>query len=216
MNCNKINPSVSDINNYTGVTDSASCTSSPVYAELDAAGVNHAGIPAMFIGLPQQSALNPYVVHTYSEVDAVRMAALGSSALLPDASYDNVAYLPSSHSDHYHTRSLRRQRVSQFAQLGSTTPLLPNQHQINSPVSYLTSGRVNRKVPFYGQTSRPRSRNSQELVQTRTLTNRRTDGLYTDLPAHSPSLATFRVPYALNLRESDRKRPLPPVPGVRL
>lgn len=222
-----MNPRATELDGSSGApVDAESCTSSPVYAELDAAGVDisHSQIPASLLIGPPSQLLSPYVVHTYSEVaDAMRMAALGSStALLPDASYDNVAYLPSSNSDcHYQGRSLRRQqRAAQISQLGSTTPLLSNQHHqgIPSSLTYLSSGRMHKKPrPHYVHTtSRANSRNSltPEIGQARSISSHRSDGLYTDLPVHSPSLTTFRVPYALNFREP--KRPLPPVPGVRL
>lgn len=90
MNGGTMDPNTDIDEHYTACTD-GSCTSSPVYAELDAGGVNHSNTPTpLLITGPSQS-ISPYAVHTYSEVaDALRMAALtSSSALLPDASYDN-------------------------------------------------------------------------------------------------------------------------------
>lgn len=204
-----------DIDPYS---DAASCTSSPVYAELDAAGVTHAlSIPTPII--LSGPSISPYAVcNTYSEVaDAVRMAALGSSsALLPDASYDNAAYLPSNNSDH--ARSLRRaHRAATLAQLGSTTPLLSSHYHLNgSPqLNYLTGGRPHKKPrPLHAQQV-PRARMHDDLQSTRFDRHvmRRNHGIYSDLPVHSPVLSTFRVPHAF--RENP-KRPLPPVPGVRL
>ncbi|RWS27337.1 hypothetical protein B4U80_05294 [Leptotrombidium deliense] len=216
-----------EIDEYTGCPEAASCTSSPVYAELDAGGINHAQLatPILITG-PSQS-ISPYAVHTYTEVaDAVRMAALGSSsALLPDASYDNAAYLPSSNSDHYHGRSLRRHRASTLAQLGSATPLLATHHQINGspPVNYLTGGRPHKKprMPYAHQMTRAnilRSQDELESSPSRHLQSRRLHGLYSDLPlqSQSPTLSTFRLAnIQYNLRDQP-KRPLPPVPGVRL
>lgn len=204
--------------------DTASCTSSPVYAELDAAGVNVNHVNALtnqasiLIGGPS---ISPYAVcNTYSEVaDAVRMAQLGSaSALLPDASYDNAAYLPTSNSDHYNSRSLRRaHRAATLAQLGSTTPLLSSHYHLTngSPQLYLTGYRPHKKPrPLHSQIPRNNLiRMQEELQQTRfdrqTVigTGRRAHGIYTD----SPAMSTFRVPFKENNR-----RPLPPVPGVRL
>lgn len=206
-----------DIDPYS---DAASCTSSPVYAELDAAGVTHALSTPTQIILSGQS-ISPYAVcNTYSEVaDAVRMAALGSSsALLPDASYDNAAYLPTSvNSDLYHSRSLRRaHRAATLGQLGSTTPLLSSHYHLNgSPqLNYLTGSRPQKKPrPLHAQQV-PRMRMHEELQSTRFDRNiRRNHGIYSDLPIHSPILSTFRVPHAFR---DNPKRPLPPVPGVRL
>ncbi|XP_015783073.1 uncharacterized protein LOC107360866 [Tetranychus urticae] len=232
-----------DMEEYTNIPDGGSCTSSPVYAELDAAGVtiNRSQMPSSLL----LNGPSPYAVHTYSEVaDAMRMAALGSStALLPDASYDNVAYLPSSNSDHYQGRSLRRQR-SGLGHLGSAAPLLPAHQQmiVGSQMNFATSGRPHKKPrPVYSHhTSRINARNHQQQLQqqqlqqqqqqlqqqqqpqqiqseidVRFMSARRPEAVYADFPLNSPSLSTFRVPYANNFRENP-KRPLPAVPGVRL
>ncbi|XP_053214016.1 uncharacterized protein LOC128397325 [Panonychus citri] len=238
-------PRIAEIEEYTNIPEGGSCTSSPVYAELDAAGVtiNHSQIPSSLL----MNGPSPYAVHTYSEVaDAMRMAALGSStALLPDASYDNVAYLPSSNSDHYQARSLRRQR-SGLGHLGSATPLLPAHQQVvaGSQLNYLTGGRPHKKSrPVYSHhTSRINARNQpqqqqlsqqqlqqlqqlqlqqqqqqqiQQDIEPRYMSSRRPEAVYADFPLNSPTLSTFRVPYGTNFRENP-KRPLPDVPGVRL
>ncbi|CAG2119275.1 unnamed protein product [Medioppia subpectinata] len=204
-------------------SDAASCTSSPVYAELDPAGVTHAlstGPTQIILNGP---AINPYAVcNTYSEVaDAVRMAALGSSsaALLPDASYDNAAYLDPNHPQHhiYQSRSLRRaaHRAATLGQLGSATPLLRSHYALSnaSPqqLNYLTGGRPQKKPrPSHSSGSRTTRALHDEMQSTRF---ERQHGLYTDLPVHSPTLSTFRTARHM-VREP--KRPLPPVPGVRL
>lgn len=217
---------VDELDPYRACSE-ASCTSSPVYAELDAAGVTitHAMAnqnPSVMLG---SSSISHYGYgNTYSEVaDAVRMAALGSSsALLPDSSYDNAAYLPTAQNDHY-SRSLRRHR-SLAHQLGSTTPLLSSHYVVNgSPqLNYLTGTRPHKKPrPIHAQGLPPRANliRMQEELQSTHLDHqlgyghaRRQigHGIYSDIPSH---LTTFRSQYA---SKDNPKRPLPPVPGVRL
>ena len=222
---------------YAACAESGSCTSSPVYAELDGGLVTH--IPqvqllglqpsAVLVG-PSVQAASPYSVglHTYSEVtEAVRMAALGSSAaLLPDSSYDNAAYLPTAAPDHYQTRSLRRgHRAATLAQLGSATPLLTNHLTAQTP-GYLTSGRPSKKPrPLVQQIARGNFQRMQQdegdsqLKPNHSRYGNRGQAMYNDMPIRqSPSLTTFKSAqptYAY--RESSKdKRPLPPVPGVRL
>lgn len=227
---------------YTTCTDGGSCTSSPVYAELDGmvthiphgqlVGTHHG--PVLMASQLATQSISPYSVglHTYSEVaEAVRMAAMGSSStLLPDSSYDNAAYLPTaSVADHYHTRSLRRgHRAATLAQLGSATPLLST-HQMgqgNAQSVYLTGGRPSKKPrpPFghhlnRGSTQRMHEELDLTLDQSHAqprYASRRTHGLYSDLPIHhSPSLSTFKSSSPYSYRDNP-KRPLPPVPGVRL
>lgn len=204
-------------------SDAASCTSSPVYAELDPAGVTHAlstGPTPIILGGPS---ISPYAVcNTYSEVaDAVRMAALGSSsALLPDASYDNAAYLTGNpHAIYHGSRSLRRaaHRAATLGQLGSATPLLRSHYSLNATpqqLNYLTSDRPQKKQrPHHGGQASRSSRGLHDELQANRF--ERQHGIYTDLPVHSPSLTTFRTARQLNPRDNP-KRPLPPVPGVRL
>ena len=102
---------------YAG--DGSSCTSSPVYAELDgvpAAAAADAHGSGLLVSCPASS-ISPYAVgmNTYSELpdNCMRMTNLTSSAaaLLPDSSYDNAAYLPNMNADHYSARSLRRTRA---------------------------------------------------------------------------------------------------------
>ena len=222
-----INTCPPDLDDYTACTEGGSCTSSPVYAELDAEGINHNQIPSsLLINGPSQS-ISPYTVHNYTEVaDAMRMAALGSStALLPDASYDNAAYLPTANNDQYNNRSNCYSRALACAHLGSAAPLLassPNHiSNLSSPAisNYLTGGRQYRKSkPIYGrQIQRGNIKDHQILdnFSNRYTPGRRHESIYTDFPLHSPQLSTFKVPYSINLREVS-KRPLPPVPGVRL
>lgn len=201
-------------------SDAASCTSSPVYAELDPTGVTHAlSTPSPLI--MSGPSISPYAVcNTYSEVaDAVRMAALGSSsALLPDASYDNAAYLPSANNPNiYHSRSLRRaHRAATLGQLGSATPLLQSHYHLNgSPqLNYLTGGRPLKKPrPLHSQIN-TRQRLHDDLQSTRFDRHaiRRQHDPYGE-SHYSPSLSTFGVPNAFR---DNPKRPLPPVPGVRL
>ncbi|XP_054153372.1 uncharacterized protein LOC128952064 [Oppia nitens] len=202
-------------------SDAASCTSSPVYAELDPAGVTHAlstPTPIILGG----SSISPYAVcNTYSEVaDAVRMAALGSSsALLPDASYDNAAYLPSNNPNQhiYQSRSLRRaHRAATLGQLGSATPLLRSHYNLSNPtpqqqLNYLTGGRPQKKPrPFHSQINARSGRLPDDLQSARFERH----GIYSDLPTQSPTLTTFRT--ARHALRDNPKRPLPPVPGVRL
>ncbi|XP_015784624.1 uncharacterized protein LOC107362127 [Tetranychus urticae] len=159
-----------DMEDYTNIPGEGSCTSSPVYAELDAAGVNisHSQIPSSLL----LNGPSPYVVHTYSEVaDAMRMAALGSStALLPDTSYDNVAYLPTSNSDHYQGRSLRRQR-SGLGHLGTAAPLLSAHQQMipGSQMNFASSGRPHKKPrPVYSHRTSRINVSNHQLQQTTT------------------------------------------------
>ena len=225
-------PRLAEIDEYINIPERGGCTSSPVYAELDAGvTINHSRIPSSLL----MSGPSPYAVHIYSEVaDAMRMAALGSStALLPDASsYDNVAYLPSSNSDHYQARSLRRQR-SGVGHLGSATPLLPAHQQIiaGSQTNYLTGGRPHKKSRpahshhisrinasnHHQQQMSPQQQQQQiqQEIESRYMSSRRSEAIYADFPLSSSSLSTFQVPYGTNFREN-HKRPLPDVPGVRL
>ena len=201
-------------------SDAASCTSSPVYAELDPSGVTHALAAPMPIILGGPS-INPYAVcNTYSEVaDAVRMAALGSSsALLPDASYDNAAYLTSINNPNiYHSRSLRRaHRAATLGQLGSATPLLQSHYHTNgSPqLNYLTGGRPQKKArPLHAQVNSRRLHDDTHSNRMDRHAMRRQHDPYGELPVHSPALSTFGVPATFR---DNPKRPLPPVPGVRL
>lgn len=235
--------SSTDLDEHYACADGGSCTSSPVYAELDGC-VTHipqgqllathtVPLPLMVAG-PAQS-ISPYSVglHTYSEVaEAVRMAALGSStALLPDACYDNTAYLPSAQQipDHYGTRSLRRgHRAATLAQLGSATPLLTSHHHLNQPptAAYLTSGRVSKKPrpPFAQQLTRGSLQRMHDEIdlqheRPRYASRRQGQGIYSDLSLRqSPSLTTFKSASPFTYRDNP-KRPLPPVPhvpGVRL
>lgn len=218
--------------NYAAA-EGGSCTSSPVYAELDGALVTH--IPQeQLLGHSGQvlvASASPYSVglHTYSEVsEQGRMAALGSSAaLLPDASYDNAAYLPTANADHYHTRSLRRggHRAATLAQLGSATPLLTH-HGIQGVQpggsGYLTGGRPSKKPrpPLAQQLARGSIQRMQELDMQPAGSSRYRGsgtGLYDGLPIRqSPSLTTFKSSQPTYAYRDNPKRPLPPVPGVRL
>lgn len=203
-------------------SDATSCTSSPVYAELDPTGVTHALAPTPII--LNGPSINPYAVcNTYTEVaDAVRMAALGSSsALLPDASYDNAAYLTSINNPNlYHSRSLRRAHragtLGQLGALGSATPLLQSHYITNgSPqLNYLTGGRPQKKArPLHAQISSRRLHDDMQSNRLDRHAMRRHHEPYGELPIHSPALSTFAAPTAFR---DNPKRPLPPVPGVRL
>ena len=139
--------------------EEGSCTSSPVYAELDSNNHHQINLDNMsnLITLNNLNNLNPlanpsvanryksYTMRNYSEIpNAIKISQLNQlnqlnqlsqlnqmsqissdTALLPDVSYDNEAYLPSSNSD-YHNKSLKRNRQStlQHSKLGSKTPLL--------------------------------------------------------------------------------------------
>lgn len=224
---NMLNSCAPDLDDYTACTEGGSCTSSPVYAELDAENINHSQIPSSLIITGPSQSVSPYTVHTYTEVaDAMRMAALNSSstALLPDASYDNAAYLPTANGDQYNTRSLRHNRALALAQLGSTTPLLVSSpHHISNSASppinhyHYTGGRQYRKsrAAYARQYQRGNIIRNNQALNNRYSLAKRHEGLYTDFPIDSPQLSTFRVPYSFNLREVS-KRPLPPLPGVRL
>lgn len=218
-------------------TEGGSCTSSPVYAELDGTvpgsrlslDPSVVGGPILIAG-PSQS-MQAYSVgqNPYSDVpEALRMGIMGSNAtLLPDTSYDNAAYLPSALAGHY-TRSLRRGQGITLAHLGSAAPLLSTHgyHGVQQPnMSYLTGGRAMKKPrpPLAQQMVRnAMQRMQQDLInesmaraENPRYTSRRIQALYSDPPMNSPSLTTFKSASPIGYRENP-KRPLPPVPGVRL
>lgn len=217
--------------------EGGSCTSSPVYAELDgtAPGSRLSLDPSavcgpILIAGPSQS-VSHYSIgqNPYSDVpEALRMGIMGSNAaLIADTSYDNAAYLPSALAGHY-TRSLRRGQGITLAHLGSAAPLLPTHgyHGVPQPsMSYLTGGRAAKKPrpPMAQQIARnAMQRMQQDLINEsveRSLnpryTSRRIQALYSDPPLNSPPLSTFKSASPLGYRENP-KRPLPPVPGVRL
>jgi len=226
-------------------TDGSTCTSSPVYAELDAA-----------VG---GTSISPYAVglNTYSELPIPRGGQM-MSAGPSDSSYDNAAYLTSqAAADHYNrARSLRRGMniVGSSGQLASAAaPLLSSSGQ----QSFLTTGRQGSgkkavsgrgQVNFLHQLAARNSiqRMSQEMeslgiIDTTALpgtsgqaryTSRRTlsshQQLLMDQLNSSPqaaSMTTFKSasPYGTYIDRRDSrssssgdKRPLPPVPGVRL
>lgn len=253
-------------------TEGGSCTSSPVYAELDGAVPGSrlsldpsTGVGPVLIAGPSQS-MSPYSVgqnphssgqnayssgqnayssgqnayssgqNPYADVpEALRMGIMGSSsALIPDSSYDNAAYLPSALAGHY-TRSLRRGQGITLAHLGSAAPLLSQSYHLppQPNMSYLTGGRQSKKprAPFAQQLARNAMQRMQQDVLNERMdraaaaaaanpryTSRRIQALYSDPPIDSPNMSTFKSasPLAHHLRDNNPKRPLPPVPGVRL
>ena len=207
---------------------------------------------------PQQLQLqnNAYSVHTYAELpEPVRVNRFGpNTSLLPDVSYDNAAYLPSSTGDHhqYQNRSLRRHRAANLGQLGSTTPLLGNHYGNTMHSQFMTAGRNSNKKQrggFLLQSNHQQQQQQQSMGGSRlnlngggagggTMISLRSDSMeaealdlqpryvqtsgrgrivhevYNDasLGDSSPSINSFRT---LSYKEQP-KRPLPPVPGVRL
>lgn len=230
----------------------SSCTSSPVYAELDGVPIAAHG-SNLLMSCPVGSSISPYAVgmNTYSELPdnsmrMVNIASSSSAALLPDSSYDNAAYLPNLNpNDQFASRSLRRLRSGLSGQ-----PLLHSSsgshHQFNAqivapPVTHLTSG-TRKKCRQQHQTlaqqlARTSVQRMQEIDQIDDLSSDRTGRAFTgrrpgvpsssqtfvDGGMHSPSMTTFKSasPYAsysdrTTSRDRDSKRPLPPVPGIRL
>lgn len=221
--------------------DGGSCTSSPVYAELDGS------VPTAMAGsiLVSGHSISPYAVGLKNYPEALRMASLapGPVGVVPqDTSYDNAAYLPSATSDLYQSRSLRRSSHRASGQMACAAPLLAPHPQFSGvTAAYLTGGRHSRKSsrPTFAQhLARSSIQNRMMMVQdndpqhhfsgdvlsgdVQRMTRHaaaRSQGLYSDLPLHSsPSLSTFKTvsgsPYGY--RTDNPKRPLPPVPGVRL
>lgn len=154
-----------------------------------------------------------YAVHTYSELpEPVRVNRIVSQApLLPDVSYDNAAYLPSSTGDHhllnqtqqqlqqshsYQNRSLRRQRSTGNStpnQLGSTTPLLASGvgYYGNTMHSHMTTGnRSSKKQRSYLMQHLPQQQllNSgrMSIASPATLVALRTDLNESDAVDHQP------------------------------
>lgn len=233
--------------------DGGSCTSSPVYAELDGVpigGAQGTASSSLLMSCPGSS-ISPYAVgmNTYSELpeNSMRMTNIASSssaALLPDSSYDNAAYLPNMNPDQYGSRSLRRPRTGISGQ-----PLLHSagsHHQFNAQVigspggpsvTHLTSGarkksRHHQQQNLAHQLARSSVQRMQEIEQIDDLPSERnrftarrsaasSSNTFVDGPMHSPSMTTFKSasPYASysdRNRDRDSKRPLPPVPGIRL
>ena len=154
--------------------EEGSCTSSPVYAELES-GNHQINLDNMsnLITLNNLNNLNPmnssqtvryksYTMRNYSDLPAMKISQLNQlnqlsqlnqlnqinsdTALLPDTSYDNEAYLPSSNSD-YHNKSLKRNRqLTLGGKLGSKTPLLSTHCPTNVNHS-LTLGYLNNDKP---------------------------------------------------------------------
>ena len=118
-------------------SDATSCTSSPVYAELDPSVAGSCHTPPL-IRPGMATSFSPYAFsNTYTEVpDSVRNHHNMASSLLTDSStYDNAAYLSASSqpflnaSNHYTSRSLRRLAAQRSAALNAangqmSTPLL--------------------------------------------------------------------------------------------
>lgn len=238
-----------------GATGS-SCTSSPVYAELDGVPVGAHGPGSSLLITCPGSSISPYAVgmNTYSELpdNSMRMVNIGSSAaLLPDSSYDNAAYLPNlnPNQEQFGSRSLRRPRTGLSGQ-----PLLHSSgshHQFNAqvvtsaPVTHLTVGTRKKsrqqQHTLAQQLARSSVQRMQEIDQIDDLSGDRTSAgaaarftgrrssaqsasqTFVDAGMHSPSMTTFKSasPYAsysdrTNRSDRDSKRPLPPVPGIRL
>ena len=152
--------------------EEGSCTSSPVYQEISSAHQINLDNMSNLITMNNFNNLNPmaqpvrykaYTMRNYGDMpNAAKLSQLNQlnqlnqlagqmdpdSALLPDVSYDNEAYLPSSNSD-YHNKSLKRNRQSTLGKLGSKTPLLSTHcptMNVN-PHHSLTLGYLNAEKP---------------------------------------------------------------------
>lgn len=147
----------------------ASCTSSPVYAELDPSVAGSCHTP------PIIGAFQPYgfAQNNYTDVPDALRAHLSSSLLTDSSTYDNAAYLSaastqpflngSMHNSSNSSRSLRRLATAQRAANGQVaTPLLGHPYHFNASnggvnsgipgqFHYLTGGRQLKK-PRPGQT----------------------------------------------------------------
>ena len=257
--------------------DTGSCTSSPVYAELDGLPVHGAygGMGSNLLTCPAASSISPYAVgmNTYSELpdtNSMRMTNMASSsatALLPDSSYDNAAYLPNvnvadqqqqqQQQQSYGVRSLRR--PTRIAGGMSGQPLLHasgSHHQFTAQVvstsspSSSSSSAATAVHAHLASASRKKHRNPHHTLAHQLARNsvQRTQEMIDQIdelssgersrfpvrrgPASSqsfmdaggmpsPSMTTFKSasPYASYVdrsQERDSKRPLPPVPGIRL
>ncbi|KAJ6217376.1 hypothetical protein RDWZM_008533 [Blomia tropicalis] len=131
-------------------SDAASCTSSPVYAELDPSGVGSCHTPTL-IGPPGSgagsivSSFSPYAFstpsNTYSDVPESLRGNHHHNGLSPafhtdSSTYDNAAYLPASSQaimgsgvGNYSTRSLRRLAAQRAASINASA-VGPNQASI--------------------------------------------------------------------------------------
>lgn len=212
-----------------------SCTSSPVYAELDGPVVGTSGANSTVLVTGQ----SPYAVglNTYSEIPET--LRIGSAAgLLPDTSYDNATYLPTSNL--YQSHSLRRSHHQSKPSAVDGSLLHSDQMLMHAfpHVAYVTtrSTKKSRKNSLAQQLARNSIQRMQDdltLIQQEgllhsaaeasgrsytTTGSRRNQGqMYMDLPAHSPNISTFKSAYgSYNSRDNSKQRPLPPVPGVRL
>ena len=215
-----VGPRRTDIVEYTNLPYGSSCTSSPVYDELDSARVNlnFSQIPATLLIRDPSS---PYTTHIYSEVaDAMRIAAhLGSPAtLLPsesiNAKYDYVAYLTNNDNYNEHSRSYAKRQRSDLTNITSSVPLLPTQHgsQVirDSQPNYLTNNQSTR-IDLHSQNHQQSGRIPRYIEF-----NGHNPANINDLLANSTSsLSNYQVPYSSDNKENP-KRPLPAVPGVRL
>lgn len=155
-------------------SDAASCTSSPVYAELDPAVAN-CQTPSMMRHHHQAASAQygaPYAFgNTYSEIPESIRQGLSSQLFsgTDSSTYDNAAYLStqpflpsSSNNIHYNSRSLRRLAAQRSAALNANLasngqhvnnqaaiPLLSNQqftpYTQNSGVNFFTGARQLKK-----------------------------------------------------------------------
>lgn len=218
-----------------------SCTSSPVYAELDGpvVGLSASNSAVLITGQ------SPYSVglNTYSEIpETLRIGS--STGLLPETSYDNATYLPSSNINLYQSNSLRRSHHHHQAKASAIDGSLLHSDQMLMHaiphMAYVTtrSNKKSRKNSLAQQLARSSIQRMQDdltMIQQEGLISsaneptgrsyptgsgsRRNQGqVYMDLPAHSPNISTFKSAYgSYNGRnDSSKQRPLPPVPGVRL
>lgn len=181
-------------------SDAASCTSSPVYAELDPAVAGYCHTPPI-IGPPIGTTFGPYAfANTYTEIpEGMRHGHNMTSNLLSDSStYDNAAYLSAVSQpflpSNYNSRSLRRLAAQRSAALNAatannqiSTPLLSNQHyptyqQQHPNINFFTNGRQIKKsrpnaAPLsvnyykYGNTVQSRPMNHYVTNETSMMTN---------------------------------------------
>lgn len=214
-----VDPRRTDIVEYTNLPYGSSCTSSPVYDELDSARVNLncSQIPGTLLIRDPSS---PYTAHIYSEVaDAMRIAAhLGSPAtLLPSESvntnYDYVAYLTNNDNYNDQSRSYTRRQRSGLTNIASAVPLLPTEHgsQIihNSQLNYMTNNQSTR-IDLHSQ-----NQQSKMIPHYIGLNEHNSANIHHLLANSTSSLSNYQVPYSSDNKENP-KRPLPAVPGIRL
>ncbi|XP_015792014.1 uncharacterized protein LOC107368662 [Tetranychus urticae] len=207
-NSDTIGSKVDVMDHYSNIHDGESCLSSPVYAELDANGIaiNHDQVSSsLLMNDPSTYA------HTYSEIaEAMRMATLGSSTLISDASYYNVTYLPY---DQYQKRPMTKHH-SKLKAHGSAAPLLDISQQISESCSNYKAHERSQAKSIYKPNSSQIDLNNHPHQQTETRQEPSFISPYKyEAPLNPLLLPTFEASYAYNfLERQSLKRPLPAVP----